>query len=159
MAPLGLSAAVGTAASPPGSPLYTWEIFATLWVFRFALLVPVLPLGCSLRHFFHSSQEVGKDFNIEQAGDGPRAFRCYLDVGLARTSTGAKARPSSQLLLVATAPGVAAVPAAPPPPALISRVPVSAGFRCAEGRSGRRPGHPAQPEALRGLRQGRQEAG
>jgi len=36
-------------------------------------------------------EEVGKDFNVEQAGEGkPRAFRCYLDVGLARTSTGAK---------------------------------------------------------------------
>ena len=42
-----------------------------------------------------TEQEVGKDFNVEQAGEGkPRAFRCYLDVGLARTSTGAKARPA-----------------------------------------------------------------
>ena len=39
-----------------------------------------------------TAQDVGKDYNVEQEGDA-RPFRCYLDVGLARTSTGAKARP------------------------------------------------------------------
>jgi len=32
----------------------------------------------------------GEMFNVEDVEDGPGAFRCHLDVGLARTSTGAK---------------------------------------------------------------------
>lgn len=32
----------------------------------------------------------GEDYNVEPADDGPAPFRCALDVGLARTSTGAK---------------------------------------------------------------------
>jgi large subunit ribosomal protein L5e len=30
----------------------------------------------------------GEDYNIEYMGDGPRPFRCCLDVGLVRTTTG-----------------------------------------------------------------------
>ncbi|GBF93315.1 60S ribosomal protein L5 [Raphidocelis subcapitata] len=32
----------------------------------------------------------GEDFNVEPAEEGPRPFRCLLDAGLKRTSTGAK---------------------------------------------------------------------
>jgi len=32
----------------------------------------------------------GNDFNVQEIEDGPRPFRCYLDVGLKRTSTGSK---------------------------------------------------------------------
>lgn len=32
----------------------------------------------------------GSDYLVEPVEDGPGAFRCYLDVGLARTTTGAK---------------------------------------------------------------------
>jgi len=32
----------------------------------------------------------GDEFNVESTDDGPAAFRCYLDTGLNRTSTGAK---------------------------------------------------------------------
>lgn len=33
----------------------------------------------------------GAEFNVEPVGpDGPNTFRCYLDVGLQRTSTGAR---------------------------------------------------------------------
>jgi len=32
----------------------------------------------------------GDQFEVEDAEDGPKAFRCHLDTGLARTSTGAK---------------------------------------------------------------------
>jgi len=32
----------------------------------------------------------GEQFEVEDAEDGPRAFKCHLDTGLARTSTGAK---------------------------------------------------------------------
>jgi large subunit ribosomal protein L5e len=37
----------------------------------------------------YTGEDVGKDYNVEKEGDA-RPFRCYLDVGLARTSTGAK---------------------------------------------------------------------
>lgn len=32
----------------------------------------------------------GEEYNVEGVDDGPGAFKCYLDVGLMRTSTGAK---------------------------------------------------------------------
>lgn len=32
----------------------------------------------------------GAEYNVESAEDGPSAFRCYLDVGLNRTTTGAR---------------------------------------------------------------------
>jgi large subunit ribosomal protein L5e len=32
----------------------------------------------------------GNDYNVEELADGPRPFRAYLDVGLNRTTTGAK---------------------------------------------------------------------
>lgn len=32
----------------------------------------------------------GEDYNVEQEGDNPNPFQAVLDVGLARTSTGAK---------------------------------------------------------------------
>ena len=32
----------------------------------------------------------GKDYDIEDVDGSPGAFRCFLDVGLARTSTGAQ---------------------------------------------------------------------
>jgi len=37
-----------------------------------------------------NTEDPGKDYQVEQAEGKPRPFRCYLDVGLARTSTGAK---------------------------------------------------------------------
>ncbi len=32
----------------------------------------------------------GEDYNVESLDDGPRPFRCFLDVGLVRTTTGNK---------------------------------------------------------------------
>ena len=32
----------------------------------------------------------GDDYIVESVDDGPGAFCCYLDIGLARTSTGAR---------------------------------------------------------------------
>jgi len=32
----------------------------------------------------------GEDYNVEEQADGPKPFRAYLDVGLARTTTGAR---------------------------------------------------------------------
>ena len=32
----------------------------------------------------------GEEFYVEDVDKGPGAFRCYLDVGLARTTTGAR---------------------------------------------------------------------
>lgn len=36
------------------------------------------------------TEVTGEEFNVEPVDDGPGAFRCYLDVGLARTTTGAR---------------------------------------------------------------------
>lgn len=33
---------------------------------------------------------LGEEYNVEPLDDGPGAFRCFLDVGLARTTTGAR---------------------------------------------------------------------
>ena len=30
----------------------------------------------------------GEDYNVEAMDDGPNPFRCFLDVGLTRTTTG-----------------------------------------------------------------------
>jgi len=35
-------------------------------------------------------QATGEDYNVEDKEDQPGAFRCYLDIGLARTTTGAR---------------------------------------------------------------------
>jgi len=40
---------------------------------------------------YKGTEEItGGEYNVEEQADGPRPFRCFLDVGLARTSTGAK---------------------------------------------------------------------
>ncbi|KAH8421246.1 hypothetical protein KR009_006603 [Drosophila setifemur] len=36
------------------------------------------------------TEVTGEEFNVEPVDDGPGAFRCFLDVGLARTTTGAR---------------------------------------------------------------------
>jgi len=36
------------------------------------------------------SEVTGEEYNVEPVDDGPGAFRCFLDVGLARTTTGAR---------------------------------------------------------------------
>ncbi|XP_026468742.1 60S ribosomal protein L5 [Ctenocephalides felis] len=36
------------------------------------------------------TEVTGEEYNVEALDDGPAAFRCYLDVGLARTTTGAR---------------------------------------------------------------------
>lgn len=36
------------------------------------------------------AEVTGGEYNVEEQAEGPRPFRCFLDVGLARTSTGAK---------------------------------------------------------------------
>lgn len=36
------------------------------------------------------SEADGEEYHVESEGGQPGAFRCYLDVGLARTSTGAR---------------------------------------------------------------------
>lgn len=39
---------------------------------------------------FSCARCAGEEYNVEPADDGPGAFRCFLDVGLARTTTGAR---------------------------------------------------------------------
>lgn len=36
------------------------------------------------------TEVTGEEYNVESVADGPGAFRCYLDVGLSRTTTGAR---------------------------------------------------------------------
>lgn len=36
------------------------------------------------------TEVTGEQYNVEPLSDGPGAFRCYLDVGLSRTTTGAR---------------------------------------------------------------------
>lgn len=36
------------------------------------------------------TEVTGEEYNVEGVDDGPAAFRCFLDVGLARTTTGAR---------------------------------------------------------------------
>lgn len=40
--------------------------------------------------YLGTTEVTGEEFNVEAVEDGPGAFRCYLDVGLMRTSTGAR---------------------------------------------------------------------
>jgi large subunit ribosomal protein L5e len=45
----------------------------------------------NLHELYKGTEEVdGKDYNVECEGDNPNPFQAVLDVGLARTSTGAK---------------------------------------------------------------------
>lgn len=37
-----------------------------------------------------TTEVTGEEFNVEAVEKGPDTFRCYLDVGLQRTSTGAR---------------------------------------------------------------------
>ena len=44
-----------------------------------------------LAESYPGQEEVdGEDYNVEDAMDGPGAFKAYLDVGLTRTTTGAR---------------------------------------------------------------------
>lgn len=44
-----------------------------------------------LDEFYQGQTEVnGDEYNVENVEEGPGAFRCYLDVGLLKTSTGAR---------------------------------------------------------------------
>lgn len=36
------------------------------------------------------TEVTGEEYNVEALDDGPGAFRCFLDVGLSRTTTGAR---------------------------------------------------------------------
>lgn len=36
------------------------------------------------------TEVTAEEYSVEPVEDGPNAFRCYLDVGLTRTSTGAR---------------------------------------------------------------------
>jgi len=38
----------------------------------------------------NTTDVTGDECNVEELDDGPGAFRCYLDTGLMRTTTGAR---------------------------------------------------------------------
>merc|ERR1711894_460457 len=55
------------------------------------LLARRLLTKLNLGETYEGQTEVdGDEYNVESVDDGPAAFRCYLDTGLNRTSTGAK---------------------------------------------------------------------
>merc|ERR1712168_1512071 len=55
------------------------------------LLARRLLTKLNLAEIYEGQLEVdGDEYNVESTDDGPAAFRCYLDTGLNRTSTGAK---------------------------------------------------------------------
>ncbi|XP_004206528.1 large ribosomal subunit protein uL18 [Hydra vulgaris] len=55
------------------------------------LLARRLLLKFNLHETYAGQKEVdGAEYNVESVSDGPHAFRCYLDVGLKRTTTGAR---------------------------------------------------------------------
>lgn len=37
-----------------------------------------------------TTEVTGGEYNVEELDEGPGAFRCYLDTGLMRTTTGAR---------------------------------------------------------------------
>lgn len=37
-----------------------------------------------------TTEVTGEEYNVEALDEGPGAFKCYLDVGLMKTSTGAR---------------------------------------------------------------------
>lgn len=50
-----------------------------------------LLLKLNLHETYTGQTEVdGDEYNVESVDDGPAAFRCYLDIGLNRTTTGAR---------------------------------------------------------------------
>merc|ERR1712142_571975 len=55
------------------------------------LLARRLLTKLNLHETYEGQTEVdGDEYNVESVDDGPAAFRCYLDTGLNRTSTGAR---------------------------------------------------------------------
>ena len=47
-----------------------------------------------LDEIYKGQEEVnGEEYNVEDEDDSPGAFRCYLDVGLVRTTTGKVPQP------------------------------------------------------------------
>lgn len=55
------------------------------------LYLPQVLKKLKLDDIYSGTEEVNaEEYNVEDAPGKPRAFRCYLDVGLARTTTGAK---------------------------------------------------------------------
>lgn len=63
-----------------------------LLVHRFVVSFVQLLKKLGLDQLYIGCTEVtGEEYNVEAVEDGPAAFRCYLDVGLMRTTTGARA--------------------------------------------------------------------
>jgi len=75
-------------------PLYLFKVGLTNYAAAYCtgLLVARRVLNkLGLDSLYAGCTEVtGEEFNVEPVDDGPGAFRCFLDVGLARTTTGAR---------------------------------------------------------------------
>jgi len=75
-------------------PRYGVKVGLTNYASAYAtglLLARRLLQKLGLDSLYEGTTEVtGDEYNVEAADEGPGAFRCYLDVGLNRTSTGAR---------------------------------------------------------------------
>jgi len=75
-------------------PKYGVKVGLTNYAAAYAtglLLARRLLKQLSLDNLYEGTTEVtGDEYNVEGVEDGPGAFRCYLDVGLQRTTTGAR---------------------------------------------------------------------
>ena len=73
-------------------PKYGITLGLTNWAAAYAtglLLARRLLKKLHLDNKYHGSKVTGEDFNVEE-GEGARPFKAILDVGLARTTTGAR---------------------------------------------------------------------
>lgn len=65
-----------------------YRFFPKLSVWRI-LLQLLKRLGLD-KLYVGNTDVTGDEYNVEELDDGPGAFRCYLDTGLMRTTTGAR---------------------------------------------------------------------
>jgi len=73
-------------------PKYGITLGLTNWAAAYAtglLLARRVLKKLHLDHKYHGSKVTGEDFNVEE-GEGAKPFKAILDVGLARTTTGAR---------------------------------------------------------------------
>lgn len=66
-----------------------------MWARTTTSTPPFEPFSRRIKHVYPTLQgntdgNVGEDYNVDAADEGPRPFVCILDTGLKRTSTGSK---------------------------------------------------------------------
>lgn len=84
-----LSAAYSTELKRYGMPVGGTN-YASAYATGFLLARRVLTKLNLADKYIGNTKVDGNDFNVEELQDGPAPFRCYLDVGLHKTSTGSR---------------------------------------------------------------------